>query len=92
MEQIQRSEPGLDEMLQHIRGLAVELDHYIVRLAHTSSAGVPDRDRRVANSSAAEWVRRTLEDIIATSAGIRFAAEDPRQAVRMAQESLSASR
>jgi hypothetical protein len=87
---IQWTEPGLDELLQHIRALAVELDHCIVRLAHTSSAGIPDRDRRIANSSAAEWVRRSLEDIIATSAGIRFAAEDPQPPVRAAQESLAA--
>ncbi len=86
-----RTETGLDEMLHHIRGLAVELDHCIVRLAHTSSAGVMDRDRMIANSSAAEWVRRTLEDIIATSAGIRFAAEDATQPVRAARESLSAT-
>ena len=88
---IQRAEPGLDEMLQQIRGLALELEHCIVRLAHTSSAGIPDRDRRTANSSAAEWVRRTLEDIIATSAGIRFAAENARTPAPAAQESLSAA-
>jgi hypothetical protein len=88
---VQRTEPGLDEMLEHIQGLAVELDSCIVRLAHTSSAGVLDRDRRIANSSAAEWVRRTLEDIIATSAGIRFAAEDSRQPVRAGREELTAT-
>ncbi len=65
-----------DELLQAIKGLAAELDYCIVRLAQSSSAGIADRDLRVANSSAAEWVRRTLEDIIATSAGIRFAGRD----------------
>ncbi len=88
---IQRTEPGLDEMLEHIQSLAVELDSCIVRLAGTSSAGVLDRDRRIANASAAEWVRRTLEDIIATSAGIRFAVEGTRESVRAGQEKLTAT-
>ncbi|MBJ2122290.1 hypothetical protein I6N91_15005 [Arthrobacter sp. MSA 4-2] len=70
------ADAGPDELLQAIKGLAAELDYCIVRLAQSSSAGIADRDLRVANSSAAEWVRRTLEDIIATSAGIRFAGRD----------------
>jgi hypothetical protein len=84
------ADPGPDELLQAIKGLAAELDYCIVRLAQASSAGIADRDLRVANSSAAEWVRRTLEDITATSAGIRFAGRDqlPSSPVR---EGLSAT-
>jgi hypothetical protein len=70
------ADPGPDELLRAINGLAAELDYCIVRLAQASSAGIADLDLRVANSSAAEWVRRTLEDIVATSAGIRFAARE----------------
>ncbi|WP_159803401.1 hypothetical protein [Arthrobacter zhaoguopingii] len=84
------ADPGPDELLSAIKGLAAELDYCIVRLAQSSSAGIADRDLRVANSSAAEWVRRTLEDIIATSAGIRFAGRDQVQS-SPAREGLSAA-
>ncbi|TDK26402.1 hypothetical protein E2F48_04155 [Arthrobacter crusticola] len=84
------ADPSPDELLWAIEGLAAELDHCIVRLAHASSAGIADRDLRVANSSAAEWVRRTLEDIVATSAGIRFAGWDQLQS-SPAREDLPAA-
>ncbi|RJT95253.1 hypothetical protein D6T65_16825 [Arthrobacter frigidicola] len=84
------ADAGPDELLSAIKGLAAELDYCIVRLAQSSSAGIADRDLRVANSSAAEWVRRTLEDIIATSAGIRFAGRDQVQS-SPAREGLPAA-
>ncbi|MHA7264433.1 hypothetical protein ACX80W_14640 [Arthrobacter sp. TMN-37] len=83
------ADPGPDELLKNIKGLAAELDYCIVRLAQASSAGIADRDLRAANGSAAEWVRRTLEDIVATSAGIRFAGQH--QPAAPAREDLPAA-